>query len=430
MMLAQENKVAASDEMEQKAWYAAEAGMKRAQAELRAKIEANENINAGWDWLAKDREVNETTDFIVLATGEALPNDGDIKSQVVKYGVYMGYEDNGQMIDITKEARTGTVTYQIYAVGVYGDMRKVIAATSEPVELNPVRNQSTDLETLLSTAGGPSSDRQHQIGGTGIRDYQNTFNETHNNANGHYWKAQQAVVADGMVHQLTNYECTIIFNSDDGKRKYYDLDSPNGSWKDWAADNNLDTLTNLYLRPATAFYPDGTMADIQYVSNQNDIVMGGNGLNTTYTACAVIINGIVYARVNINPKITGLPDTGTIHMRYTIDTGCDIQPSMAAISLVIDHLPTPTANKKGIRTINGRLETDNEWLIRQFMNNTVTFTFGAMVHKDIWHTAKPVAGYPANDACPEILNSEYPYGDGKAFDRNSDCRYQQVNYPD
>lgn len=436
MMLAQENKVAASDEMEQRARYAAEAGMKRAKAELRAKIEANEDINSDWDWLAKDREVNTTTDFNIVATGETLPNDGNIKSQVAKYGVYMGYvdpNDSGKMIDITKEARKGTVTYDIYAVGVYGDMRKVIKETSEPIELNPARNQSTDLEKLLSTSIGSrvdSSDRKHQIDGTGIRDYQNTFNESHPNINGNYWNAQQAAYEDKMVHRLTNYECTIIFNSDDGKRKYYDLDNANGSWKDWAPDNNLDTLTNLYLRPATAFYPDGTMADIQFVSNQDKIA----SVNTTYTACAVIINGVVYARINVTGGGANLRDTGTISIRFCIETGCDIQGNIAPLTLVVGGMRTATLQKVGIRKLNAgtaeeRWETDDEWFIRQFMNNTVTGD-GVTAHKDILHTAKPVAGYPTNDACPEISNSEYSYGDGKAFDRYAAARYQQVNYPE
>ena len=427
MMLAQENKVAASDEMEQKAWYAAEAGRKRAEAELSAKIEANENINAGWDWLAKDREVNETTDFIVLATGEALPNDGDIKSQVVKYGVYMGYEDNGQMIDITKEARTGTVTYQIYAVGVYGDMRKVIAATSKSVELNPPRRQSVDLDTLLSTAGGPSSDREHQIGGTGIRDWQNAndLSQYSGVTKEWYWAAQEVFVNEKMSHKLTNYECTIIFNSDDDKRKYYDLDNANGSWKAHAPDNLPDTeTTDLWLKSATAFYPDGRMADIQMVTT-NDTLSSNH--TTTYTIAAIIVNGIVYARIGTSGAAKDL-----ISPRFCIETGCDLQGSLAPVTLAINHLHTPSNTRTGMRTLfqgtpNERLETDDEWFVRQFMNNSLTY---GTAHVDTSHTALPFKDYPTDVNNPVVSGAELPYGDGKFFERYAAARFQQVNYPD
>lgn len=115
-MLAHENATAMNDEKDQQAWYAAEAGMKRAKAEIVAK-------NGDMIWLTDDNKFPNKGKTIAVDTGK---DSSDANKAL--YAVYVG--------NTTEDSR---VTHKIISVGYYMDSTKII---------------SEDLTTNSSGTGG------------------------------------------------------------------------------------------------------------------------------------------------------------------------------------------------------------------------------------------------------------------------------------
>ena len=119
-MLAHENATAMNDEKDQQAWYAAEAGMKRAKAEL---ID-NSNSKEDWkSWLTKDKNFSSDLKKIAVSTGK---EHRDTESEKAQYAVYIE--------DTTADASVATAgmgssgdKYNIVSVGYYMDSTKIIS---------------------------------------------------------------------------------------------------------------------------------------------------------------------------------------------------------------------------------------------------------------------------------------------------------------
>lgn len=107
-MLTTEKTAAASDYREQQAWYAAEAGYKRAVAAL-------ENKNNDWGWITKDADI-QTSNFLHLGLDR-----GKVDQEKIWYAV-------GIMKDALDLSGTSedNVAYQITSVGSCQGIRKVI----------------------------------------------------------------------------------------------------------------------------------------------------------------------------------------------------------------------------------------------------------------------------------------------------------------
>ncbi len=103
-MLAHENATAMNDEKDQQAWYAAEAGMKRAKAEIVAK-------NGDMIWLTDDNKFPKKGKTIAVDTGK---DSSDANKAL--YAVYVG--------NTTEDSR---VTHKIISVGYYMDSTKIIS---------------------------------------------------------------------------------------------------------------------------------------------------------------------------------------------------------------------------------------------------------------------------------------------------------------
>ena len=116
MMLAHENATALSDEKEQQAWYAAEAGMKRAKVELEAK-------NSGWDWLTSAEQFSKNNfDYQKV--------NKDQNDSYAKYGVFIAPRGSTSLISGTPTTDT---EYDITSVGEYMGTTKVIKDTFKPL---------------------------------------------------------------------------------------------------------------------------------------------------------------------------------------------------------------------------------------------------------------------------------------------------------
>lgn len=116
MMLAHENATALSDEKEQQAWYAAEAGMKRAKIELEAK-------NSDWAWLTSEEKFSKDNfDYQKVNNNQNDP--------YAKYGVFIA--SSGSTFLISGAPTTGTA-YDITSVGEYMGTTKVIKDTFTPL---------------------------------------------------------------------------------------------------------------------------------------------------------------------------------------------------------------------------------------------------------------------------------------------------------
>lgn len=112
LMHAQDNATALSDAKEQQAWYAAEAGMKRAKAEFTAK-------NASWGWLTSDPDFKKDFKYRAITDGTST----DAADNKAKYGVFIAPKDSN---DVLNAAPTASVTYSVTSVGEYMGTRKVI----------------------------------------------------------------------------------------------------------------------------------------------------------------------------------------------------------------------------------------------------------------------------------------------------------------
>ena len=118
-MMAKEEGTAAGDTNAQQAWYAAEAGMKRAQIEL-----VNKNTGNGWNWLSTSDTISDNK-FCNIKTGESLTDDSNIPI----YGVYVEYTYGGKknVLATTKAMSTNTpVPYTITSVGKYRGSTRTI----------------------------------------------------------------------------------------------------------------------------------------------------------------------------------------------------------------------------------------------------------------------------------------------------------------
>jgi len=126
-MMAKEEGTATGDTNAQQAWYAAEAGMKRAQVELLSK-----NTGDGWEWLAGSADV-PSDKFVNLETGKS-----PVDNAKPMYGVAISYPDSAAKktvyLSTTQPMVTTTNTttvYTITSIGKYKDsMRKIIKTFS------------------------------------------------------------------------------------------------------------------------------------------------------------------------------------------------------------------------------------------------------------------------------------------------------------
>lgn len=114
-MLAHENSTAMNDQKDQQAWYAAEAGMKRAKAEL---VYKKNSISEWQKWLTQNKNFSNKGTTISVAKG-TKNNDAN----TAKYAVYIGYDDTNVY---SSGMGTGKKTYEITSVGYYMDSAKII----------------------------------------------------------------------------------------------------------------------------------------------------------------------------------------------------------------------------------------------------------------------------------------------------------------
>ncbi|MEG2515315.1 MAG: pilus assembly PilX N-terminal domain-containing protein [Acidaminococcaceae bacterium] len=166
-MLTQENTVAASDEKEQQAWYAAEAGFNRAKVEL-------QNQNKAWSWLSVSVDKLQFGNTI----GEA------------KYAVYV----SGISPTSTLPPAAGT-TYKITAVGqAPGGMQKVIkrevtlASSTDDGGIGGTDyavagaiNAGGDVSSHATYAGSDINGEIH-VGGMAVAEGMNIGDKTHTDA--------------------------------------------------------------------------------------------------------------------------------------------------------------------------------------------------------------------------------------------------------
>lgn len=151
-MLTTEKTAAASDYREQQAWYAAEAGYKRAVAAL-------ENKNNDWGWITKDADI-QTSNFLHLGLDR-----GKVDQEKIWYAV--GIMKDGSDISGTSGTYTpeDNVAYQITSIGSCQGIRKVIRKVytlgdngeSEGDEEPPEQQENIYLADALVTAGGAVS---------------------------------------------------------------------------------------------------------------------------------------------------------------------------------------------------------------------------------------------------------------------------------
>ena len=118
-MMAKEEGTAAGDTNAQQAWYAAEAGMKRAQIEL-----VNKNTGNGWNWLSESVTIPDNK-FVALISGETSTDDN-----VPRYGVYVAYPYGNATQTILATTKTMSTTdgmyYVITSIGKYKGSTRTI----------------------------------------------------------------------------------------------------------------------------------------------------------------------------------------------------------------------------------------------------------------------------------------------------------------
>jgi len=120
-MMSKEEETATGDKNAQQAWYAAEAGVKRAQVEL-----LNKNTGEGWDWLSNSTTI-PSGKFMELKSGVASTVD-----DVPRYGVAISYlNSSGTAVYLSTTqpmiTSAGTSTaYTITSVGKYKDSTRTI----------------------------------------------------------------------------------------------------------------------------------------------------------------------------------------------------------------------------------------------------------------------------------------------------------------
>jgi Tfp pilus assembly protein PilX len=120
-MLAHENATAMNDEKDQQAWYAAEAGMKRAKAEL---VDGTNTVTTWQSWLTRDKKFSSNVKSNVVATSD---------DNEAKYAVYIENttdEDKTNVYDYSMGASGDA--YEITSIGYYMDAKKIIRESFTP----------------------------------------------------------------------------------------------------------------------------------------------------------------------------------------------------------------------------------------------------------------------------------------------------------
>lgn len=146
-MMTIEKTAASSDYREQQAWYAAEAGYKRAVAAL-------ENKNSDWLWLTKENDIqnNRSENF-----GHLSINGSTIDQNGVWYAVGIMQDNVDIALAYTPE---DNATYQITSVGSCQGIRKVIRRThalggsGEGGEENPEQPPDAYINDSFVTSSG------------------------------------------------------------------------------------------------------------------------------------------------------------------------------------------------------------------------------------------------------------------------------------
>lgn len=168
-MMTTEKTAAASDYREQQAWYAAEAGYKRAVAAL-------ENKNNDWGWITKDADI-QTSNFLHLGLDK-----GKVDQEKIWYAV-------GIMKDALDLSGTSedNVAYQITSVGSCQGIRKVIRKVytlgdnGESGGGGSGGEETLDLPGLVQAGGDVKvSDRQEGLFGGDL--YGSKFHSDNNNS--------------------------------------------------------------------------------------------------------------------------------------------------------------------------------------------------------------------------------------------------------
>ncbi len=183
MLLTQERSASGMDEREQQAWYAAEAGMKRAKAQLHAR-------NTKWTWLSTDVDMHDQAkinkvDMQTLAYG-ASAND---KSKDLWYGVYI---DKISSLASRQNFTVTDQTYNLTAVGCYQGVRKVIKDTYKVATSGDSGGEHYSLGgEALAVAGGKVTLSNSQGGTLNGDIYAKNFKDTTGGhfADGHYKNA-------------------------------------------------------------------------------------------------------------------------------------------------------------------------------------------------------------------------------------------------
>lgn len=210
-MMTMEKTAASSDYREQQAWYAAEAGYKRAVAALK-------NKNTDWSWITPEKYLqgSDSMSFIHLSI------DG---SKVDQKGVWyaVGIMENNVDIDSSYTPEEN-IDYQITSVGSCQGIRKVIRKTyvlSDTGGSGGGGSDDTDLSYMSNTlvmAGGTVKVNKNQhinqdvdiddsfggdLYGKNIIDINDNQAFEHNNVKGQYGKDIKTRIPDKVFEQAT-----------------------------------------------------------------------------------------------------------------------------------------------------------------------------------------------------------------------------------
>lgn len=210
-MMTMEKTAASSDYREQQAWYAAEAGYKRAVAALK-------NKNTDWSWITPEKYLqgSDSMSFIHLSI------DG---SKVDQKGVWyaVGIMENNVDIDSSYTPEEN-IDYQITSVGSCQGIRKVIRKTyvlSDTGGSGGGGSDDTDLSymsnTLVMAGGTVKVDKNQHINqdvdiddsfggdlyGKNIIDINDNQAFEHNNVKGQYGKDIKTRIPDKVFEQAT-----------------------------------------------------------------------------------------------------------------------------------------------------------------------------------------------------------------------------------
>lgn len=258
-MLAHENATAMNDEKDQQAWYAAEAGMKRAKAEL---ID-NSNSKEDWkSWLTADKTFSSNSKKIAVATGKT---PRDTESDKAQYAVYI--EDTTASTSVaTAGMGTSGDSYEIISVGYYMDSTKIISVEDftpvsgggggggddDKIKIKPLPDNSIISAKAIDVSGmgGPSNLKSGELYGTsitgqGTKDW-NTFpyneeedtyvDSLYTHIPESYFVAKSDAIANGAVKYLDVYGGNPQITFEANKSYYIDTSSvidnkgnPNGN---------------------------------------------------------------------------------------------------------------------------------------------------------------------------------------------------------